>query len=227
MNSLSISDSGLFRTVSDQQQAQSAQNKELGQSDFMRLMLEQIKNQDPFKPMENGDFLAQMAQFSTVNGITEMQESMQNMANGFQASQVLQASSLVGRDVQIVADTFAFEQGKAMNASVELPAYAQNVNVSLFNQQGSLIRTMAFGDQKAGEFNFSFDGLNENGQAVTDQTISVQASFYNGQTQEELPVMMQNRVESVSLGTNGAALLSVEGVGEALLSEVISIRETQ
>ena len=78
---------------SDSVQAEVERTSTLGQDDFLRLMTTQLMNQDPLQPMENGEFLAQMAQFSTVNGITEMNTSIQSMADSFTSQRLMQASS--------------------------------------------------------------------------------------------------------------------------------------
>ena len=70
----------------------------LGQEDFLTLMTTQLMNQDPLQPMENGEFLAQMAQFSTVNGITEMNQSIQGMSENFSAQRLMQAGGLIDKD---------------------------------------------------------------------------------------------------------------------------------
>ena len=75
--------------------------KEMGQEDFLKLMTTQLQNQDPMKPMENGDFLAQIAQFSTVDGIGKLQESFEALSGSLHSNQALQASGLIGRNVMV------------------------------------------------------------------------------------------------------------------------------
>ena len=70
---------------------------ELGQSQFLELMITQIKHQDPLNPAEGGEFLSQLAQFGTVNGITELQSSFDVLATTLQSSQALQASTILPR----------------------------------------------------------------------------------------------------------------------------------
>ena len=79
----------------------SAPESEMGQADFLRLMTTQLQYQDPFKPMESGEFLGQIAQFSTVSGIQGMQESLDGLAAALSSNQTLQAASLVGRGVMV------------------------------------------------------------------------------------------------------------------------------
>ena len=73
----------------------------LGQSDFLKLMTTQLQNQDPFAPMDNGDFIAQMAQFSTVTGIQEMNSSIGKLVEEFDQARIATASNLLGHSVLV------------------------------------------------------------------------------------------------------------------------------
>ncbi len=76
----------------------------LGQEDFLTLMISQFRNQDPFEPMDNGEFLGQLAQFSTVNGISSLNAAFAGLAGSMQDNQALQAAGLVGHSVLAVTD---------------------------------------------------------------------------------------------------------------------------
>ena len=86
-------------------------NDELGQSEFLDLMIAQLQHQDPLNPADSGEFLGQLAQFGTVNGITELQNSFADLATSLQSSQALQASTLVGRNVLIPGNVVNFAGG--------------------------------------------------------------------------------------------------------------------
>src|SRR6476619_7844041 len=83
----------------------------LGQADFLRLMTEQLKNQDPLKPLDNAQFLGQLAQFSTVQGIDSMQGAMNSMASVMENDQALRAAALVGHDALVNADSLTLAAG--------------------------------------------------------------------------------------------------------------------
>ena len=82
----------------------STQNKELGKDQFLNLLVAQLNNQNPLEPQGNGEFIAQLAQFSTVEGVEKLNSSMETILSGYQSSQALQASSLVGRKVIVPVD---------------------------------------------------------------------------------------------------------------------------
>src|SRR5690625_3576520 len=98
-NNISVGNSLLDQYQVDQ--SRFAKGDDLGKNEFLQLLVAQLNNQDPLAPQENGEFIAQLAQFSTVEGIEKMNGSMDAMVSGFQSSQALQASSLVGRTVVI------------------------------------------------------------------------------------------------------------------------------
>ena len=88
--------------------ADKARSNGMGQADFLRLMTEQMKNQDPLKPLEGQQFLAQLAQFSTVQGIEQMNSAMGAMASVMESDQTLRAAALVGREALVDANAFQY-----------------------------------------------------------------------------------------------------------------------
>src|SRR6185312_4246150 len=99
----------------------SKSNQQLGQNQFLTLMLAQLKNQDPMKPTDPTQFLSQLAQFSTVTGIQNMQTSMDDLASSLRSTQVLNGASLVGHDVLAPATKDTIEAGQSVKGAVEAP----------------------------------------------------------------------------------------------------------
>src|SRR5690625_1502858 len=95
---------GLTDSGDSQNTRQQKAPGEIGQEDFLKLMVTQLQNQDPFSPMENGEFLAQIAQFTTATGIQELQQSFERFSSNIKTEQALQAASLVGRNVVVESD---------------------------------------------------------------------------------------------------------------------------
>ncbi|KTC85548.1 MULTISPECIES: flagellar hook assembly protein FlgD [Legionella] len=199
------------------------QSKSLGQKDFLKLMVAQAQNLDPLEPKANGDFLGQLAQFSTNDGITKMQESIQQLASSLQSNQALQASSLVGRKVLVDSDSFNLEQGEA-KAAVELPASVDNLMASIYSDSGALVRKIPLGQHGAGFHTFSWDGLNQKGEHMPGGKYSIKVSgIYSGK-EVALKAMTAANVDSVSLGQNGEGVkLNVAGVGTVSLNDVKQI----
>ncbi|MCK7583278.1 MAG: flagellar hook assembly protein FlgD [Chromatiales bacterium] len=140
----------------------------LGQDQFLELMVAQLKNQDPLKPMQNGEFLSQMAQFGTVSGIQDLQKSFGQMAGALQSNQALLASSLVGRAVLRPGQPrWLLATAARLLGAVELPqARSRCAHRRCSMPAGQVVRQFALGAQSAGTIKFSWDGLSNSGAAM-------------------------------------------------------------
>ncbi len=179
---------------------------QLGQAEFLNLMITQLKNQDPFAPMENGDFISQMAQFSSVTGLAELQQSFDKLATSLQSNQALQASSLVGRTVLVPSATGTLSSGGSIRGALELSASSGAVGVTITDSSGQVIRRLELGPQSAGGVYFNWDGLADNGQPAPEGRYFVSANAeINGST-VALETLMSASVDSVTLGQGGQGL---------------------
>ena len=133
---------------------QQASRGELGQDDFLTLMITQFRNQDPFKPMENGDFLGQLAQFSTVSGIDSLNTSFSGLSGALRDEQALQAANLVGRNVLAVSEVGHFDGDAPMRAAAEINSAASNVQLEITDANGELVRRIDIGEQPPGTVRF-------------------------------------------------------------------------
>lgn len=198
--------------------------KQLGQEDFLRLMVAQVQNQDPMQPQANGEFLSQLAQFSTNDGITKMQESLQQLASSLQSNQALQASALVGRKVLVTGSNLKLGSEGDVKAAIDMPAGVSNLTAKIYSKSGELVKTIALGQPTPGFFQFSWDGKSENNQRLDAGDYKVEVhGVYSGQ-EVSLKTMTSANVDSVSLGQNGEGLkLNVAGIGSVTLDQVRQI----
>lgn len=201
-------------------------SKGLGQQDFLKLMIAQAQNQDPMDPKSSGDFLGQLAQFSTNDGITKMQESIQQLASSLQSTQALQATSMVGRKILVNSENLTLGKEGETKAAVNLPAEVDQLTAAIYSESGELVRKIPLGKQNAGLFNFSWDGFNQNGQRMPEGKYSVKVNgLYSGR-EVALKTMTTAKVDSVSLGQNGEGIrLNVAGVGQVALNDVKQITD--
>jgi len=138
-------------------------NVELGQDAFLKLMTTQLQNQDPFKPLESGDFLGQIAQFSTVSGIGDLNESFATFAGSLASNQALQASTLVGRSVVASAEFGSLPEEQPFTGVIELTDDATDVNVEILDSSGQVIKQLNLGEQGMGLAQFIWDGIKDDG----------------------------------------------------------------
>lgn len=200
----------------------SAPDKALGQDEFLELMLTQIKHQDPFEPMANGEFIAQMAQFSTVTGIEGMQSSLDDMAGTFGAQQTLQAAELVGDE--ILVDDNLLPDGAAASGRFTLEQAAADVTLTVTDASGAIVARRTLGDWPAGRHDFAFDGLADDGSALPTGAYRVELSAGTGASQRSLPALVAHRVASVEFGAGGAAILNTDAGHALSLADVREIR---
>lgn len=198
---------------------------ELGAEDFLKLMITQFRNQDPFKPLESGEFLGQLAQFGTVSGIAELKQEFQSLSGSLVSNQALQASSLLGRDVLVQSSTGWLPAGGELDAAVELTSGAQQVQVQVISENGVLLRTVNLGPQGAGLTRFSWNGQLEDGSVVAEGRYQLRAQVIGpGGSQTAAQVLVSAPVESVTLSAGQRGLsLSLRGLGEIPFGSVRQI----
>ncbi len=205
-------------------EAEKKPSDELGQDDFMTLMLAQMKHQDPMNPMENGDFMAQLAQFRTSTGIDQLNSNFNSFAKTMQSSQALQASTLVGREVLIPGNWGTLPPDGTLNGSVELPASASSVNLTIYSTAGDLIGEVPMGSHPAGQAAFSWDGRLADGTQLPPGRYQVGAEAIIGGKREGVGTYVAAKVESVSMSSGREPVLNLANVGPMGFSEVREIR---
>lgn len=202
-----------------------AKKTDLDQQAFLNLMVTQLKNQDPTKPMESAEFLSQIAQFGTVNGISGLQKSLTTMATALSSSQALQASTMVGRDVIIPRDNFSLKAGSKAPVSAVLPSNASNVNISISDSSGQQVFHTSLGAKSAGNLHYDWNGLRDNGQAAASGEYTVKISAVIDNVSTALTPAVTARVDSVTLGRNGLPpTLNVDGYGAVDMADVLEIQ---
>lgn len=197
-------------------EAASTNKNELGQNEFMKLMLEQLKNQDPLKPTENGEFIAQMAQFSTVTGIADVNKSLETLSSSFGNYQALQSASLVGRSVLLPADSFALTEDNSLEGVVDMQASSGSASASVYGANGELIHQFDLGIQAAGENKFSWDGILADGQRAAPGEYSITISHGTGEDALAVDVMIEQQIDSVNLSTSGGEIILNTVNGQSL-----------
>lgn len=207
-------------------------DKSLGQDAFLELMITQLKNQDPTNPMQNGEFLSQMAQFGTVSGINNLEKSFGALATSLQSNQALQASTMVGRTVQVESSKLRLPESGEARFVVELPAPARGLSVAIKDEAGQTVRVFNQGDMtkaelslKAGEHEVKWDGLDAAGKQLKPGLYTVSVVGIDDAGKTALKTLMTAPVDSVSLPRNGQPpILNVADFGPMKLEDIRSVR---
>lgn len=218
-------------------QEQKDPSQELGQSAFLELMITQMENQSPLDPQDNTQFIAQLAQFSSVESLDKLNNNFDSFSQSFVANQALQASTLVGRSVTVPSSSTALTAGGVVNLSATLPASSPNVNVSIYNESGALVDQIPLGSQTAGDLILRWDGLSaeldgemldwrsgqEEGLPPGNYSFEV-TSILDGE-EVSLDTALSANVNSVTVAQDGTLSLNLAGVGAVSLADVKQFNE--
>jgi flagellar basal-body rod modification protein FlgD len=197
----------------------------LGKDAFLQLLVTQLKNQDPLSPTDNTQFVSQMAQFSSLESMQNLNTTVDTLATTYQSSQALQASSLVGRSVVVATDSAVLDPTKGITGSVDVSAASTATSVNVYDSAGNVIDTIDLGAQAAGSSSFTWDGLDSSGVAQAAGTYSFKATSTISGTATAQTTYLPATVNSVTMATTsgGEMTLNLAGLGSVALSAVKTI----
>jgi flagellar basal-body rod modification protein FlgD len=175
------------------------------QDRFLKLLVTQMKNQDPLCPLDNAQVTSQLAQISTVSGIDRLNTTMQTLATGFGASQSLAAANMIGRSVLVPGSTTQLSASGAV-LGVDLAQPADKVTITISDSSGRPIHTMDLGPQGAGALAFQWDGATDSGATAVAGPYSFSVNAVVGGQKVDAQPLSMGLVDSVSQGTQGLKL---------------------
>jgi len=148
----------------------------LDQASFLKLFTTQVQNQDPFEPMDNSQMVAQMAQFSSVAGITEMNASLKVIGTELGGSRIAAASSWIGRSMLVESNIATPDRLGQYGGELTLPKDSDAVTVDFIDGDGSVVKTVDLGAQKAGTAAFYWDGTDGEGNKVSSDALRLRVN---------------------------------------------------
>lgn len=191
------------------------------QDRFLKLLTTQLKNQDPLNPLDNAQMTSQLAQISTVDGITKLNSTLQTLLNNNADSQTLQAAALVGHSVLVPGNKLTLHDGMSIGG-VELDSAADKVVATIKDANGLVVRTLDLGALPAGTTQVSWDGKTDNGATAVNGTYSVSFDAKQGTSKVTATALQYGDVTSVAKNINGVSL-TVGNLGTLTLSDVKQI----
>ncbi len=215
-------------TTSSSSTSQTNSNSIMGKDDFMKMMIAQLQNQDPLNPMDSTQYAAQLAQFSTLEQLQNLNTTMTQAVNA--NSQLTQSvnntlvATLIGKDVKLSGNTLVLSGQSNINLGYNLPLDAQNVQVKIYNSSGGLVRTITDCPNVEGDNKLSWDLTDDNGNKLANgnYTFDVSATNYNGSSMTTTQYKIGS-IDGVKFTDNGTVIL-VDGaeynIGD--ISEVLS-----
>ena len=212
--------------LNKQSDAQKANSDKLGQSDFLKLMTTQLQNQDPFAPMDNGDFIAQLAQVSTVAGIQDMNASLGKLVEEFDQARIATASTLLGHSVLVPGNIGRPDDEGELHGVLDLPEATMSTQLNYVDADtnNSLFKE-DLGPRAAGLVGFKWSDIPEEILA-NNKRIKIEALIDTGNGPEQLSPSIYSKVISASVGTGETkqVLLNVEDYGDLDVSSAVNFR---
>jgi flagellar basal-body rod modification protein FlgD len=214
-----MSDMGIGGVGSSAAKAASAsKDKTLSQADFLSLLTQQMRNQDPTKPMDSSQMVSQLAQISQVAATQSLQTSFDSLSQSLQGNQLLQASSMVGRNVTVPSAAGQL-QDSGLDGAVNVPDGGKTVLVQVTDAAGNVLRTLNLGTPASGLAAFHWDGKGDDGATLAKGTYGLKAQAGNA----AVATYVSGKVNGVGMTGSDGAYLDVDGFGGVLLSQVAQI----
>jgi|TARA_B110000240_G_scaffold90208_1_gene102432 flagellar basal-body rod modification protein FlgD len=195
---------------------------QLGQEDFLKLMTTQLQNQDPFAPVDNADFIAQMAQFSTVTGITSMDETMKSVSEQLSEMRIASTTQMMGHSVLVPGKYARPDKEGVVSGLVDLPDTAANLNIIFESSDGEVLHQDSLGLQKAGLVGFEWRDLPDDIK-LSNEPVTIRAFTGNSGDTGELATQVFANVSGTSKTDNGV-MLEVEDYGSIDPTQVIRFK---
>ncbi|MCG8668783.1 MAG: flagellar hook assembly protein FlgD [Pseudomonadales bacterium] len=202
-------------------------NEETEKDMFMRLMLAQLENQNPLDPQDGTEFVSQLAEFSTLEGIGNINNSIEEIGGLYRSSQALQATALVGRDVLLDSNKAYFDAANPVTGVIKATGESVlDAQVTITDSSGQIVRTENLGNLTGSEDTpFGWDGADDNGNPLPPGIYQVSVNGRVGNEMEALAVNVHGRVNSVSISnTQGDMVLNLNGLGQISSTEIKEIR---
>jgi len=212
--------------ISQTSETEKTKKDTLGQSDFLKLMTTQLQNQDPFAPMDNGDFIAQMAQFSTVTGIQEINNSIGRLVEEFDQARIATASNLLGHSVLVPGDTGLPDENGELHGVLDLPEGTISTELRYLDaDSGEELFYDDLGPRPSGLVGFSWQTIPQEF-LDSEKRIKIEATIDTGKGPEQLSPSIYSKVISASVGSGDhkEVLLNVEDYGPLDISQAVNFR---
>ena len=198
---------------------------ELGQTEFLRLMTAQLQNQDPFAPMDNGDFIAQMAQFSSVAGISEMSNTMSGIANQLDQFRLASSVNMLGHSVLVPGDLARADSDGEIQGMLDLERASLDTRIDFADAEtGELLHTLQLGARSSGMSGFAWTDLPEryrDGSRGVRMDVSVD---YGDGPESLMPNVYAEVIGASGAKSAGNATLEVRDYGDVSAAEVLRFR---
>jgi flagellar basal-body rod modification protein FlgD len=198
-------------------------NDELGQNAFLKLMIAQLKNQDPMKPQDPSEFMSQLAQFSQVTSTQNMEKSITGLSDSMRSTQVINGTNLMGHQILSPGDEYKIEAGGTVTGAVDAPKGIASLKVTVKDDAGTEVRTFNIDEPVEGRNNFTWDGLTSTGGAAAAGTYTFEVTGTAAGMTGSLDPMLVSKVNSVTIDPTTGSLKLNTNAGAVDINDVRSV----
>ena len=196
----------------DKQVPKKEESDALTQEDFFSLLTQQLSYQDPSKPADNDQMIAQMTNFTMAEGISNLNSNFESLAASITSNSALQASTLVGKQALLESDTLELNESGEVKGAIVAEKPVDNLTLRIEDASGQLVKTIDLGTQPAGAVRFAWDGKNEAGERLPPGEYNVKAEGSTDGEFSSLPIASFKNIESVNInGSSGIIINTKEG----------------
>lgn len=225
--STAVTASSLLGNVTRYEEARNSAprgGEEMGKQDFLTLFTAQLKNQNPLDPVKNEAFVAQLAQFSQLEALTNMQGALDGFVSSMQGERLLNSSSLIGKKVAVSDAPVALGETGTVEANIKLPFGASSVLLQIIDSQGQVVQELGAGAQTPGSLALDWDGLDRDGDRAAPGLYRLQATgMVNGQ-RTLLDTETLSTVRAIrSSATDGSVSVEVDGGKRVPLASITQV----
>jgi flagellar basal-body rod modification protein FlgD len=184
------------------------QNEEMGEKEFLMLFTAQLQNQNPLDPMENEAFVAQLAQFSQLEATTTMSDKMSGLVDALRGQRLMDGSSLIGRQVAVPNGPAILKGGAAISGVITVPDGASSVSYSVYNRNGTVVKSEELGRKPPGDVLVRWDGTNQAGQKMQDGAYQIVVNVRSPDgSNTTIPIATPDTVKSVTYSSEADDLI--------------------
>ncbi|MCE9686232.1 flagellar biosynthesis protein FlgD [Shewanella sp. AS16] len=189
-------------------------------NEFMTLMIAQIKNQDPTKPINSAEYVSQLAQFSQVESLEKMRDNQSSQMVMMENLGIVQSASLIGKSAMVPASGLQLSD-EAVDGKVFLENAVEDLDIQILNQQGTVVKTVKLGAQQAGDIRFSLD---PKALGLTEGKYELKASATLGDSALIAPTYIKAPIEKIHFSSASGMMMAEMGHGLGVVS-VLNISE--
>ncbi len=224
MATTNVTSSSLLKNVSryeDVKEAAKKTNEDMGKQEFLTLFTAQLQNQNPLEPVKNEAFVAQLAQFSQLEALTNMQTSLDGFVKSMSGERMLGSAALIGKKVSVTDTPTELTTGGKIEGNIDLPTGASSVQMRVLDSQGRLVQELNAGPQLPGSAPIGWNGIDAAGKPAPSGMYLLSATAVVNGKSVPVPVNTLSTVRAITSNpTDGSVSVEVDGGKTMLLTDV-------